>query len=101
MSDDKIDNPSSPAEPPATYPEKPAPADYPIDPDIKRRWSPRIFEEGRPVEREKIMTLIEAARWAPSCFNEQPWRYLVFDGTDAEAMEKARACLVEGNAWGV
>ena len=45
------------------------------------------------------MTLLEAARWAPSCFNEQPWRYLVFDGTDPEAMERARSCLVEGNAW--
>ncbi len=45
------------------------------------------------------MTLLEAARWAPSCFNEQPWRYLVFDGTDPEAIERARSCLVEGNAW--
>src|SRR6185503_3637672 len=81
------------------YPENPAPADYPIDNEIRRRWSPRLFEEGRAVEREKIMTLLEAARWAPSCFNEQPWRYLVFDGTDSEAIERARSCLVEGNAW--
>jgi nitroreductase len=81
------------------YPEKPAPADYTLDDEIARRWSPRIFEEGRAVERDKVMTLLEAARWAPSCFNEQPWRYLVFDGTDAEALARARACLVEGNAW--
>ena len=85
--------------PESSYPEKPAPTAYPIDPEIKRRWSPRAFEEGRRVEREKILALLEAARWAPSCFNEQPWRYLVFDGSDPEAMEKARACLVEGNAW--
>jgi nitroreductase len=81
------------------YPENPAPADYPIDDEIRRRWSPRLFEEGREVEREKLMSLLEAARWAPSCFNEQPWRYLVFDQSDLEAMERARACLVPGNAW--
>lgn len=97
---DKTENTSTQADPSATYPEKPAPVDHPVkDPDIRRRWSPRVFEEGRAVEREKILSLLEAARWAPSCFNEQPWRYLVFDGADAEAMEKARACLVEGNAW--
>ena len=95
----KSENPSSQTDPSTSYPEKPAPADYPLDPDIKRRWSPRLFEEGRAVEREKILSLLEAARWAPSCFNEQPWRYLVFDGSDQEALAKARACLVEGNAW--
>ncbi len=98
MSDNKTDNQSPQADASATYPEKPAPVDYDVDPDIKRRWSPRAFED-RPVEREKIMSLLEAARWAPSCFNEQPWRYLVFDGTDQEALEKARATLVAGNAW--
>lgn len=94
MSDNK-DKPTAET----AYPEKPASADYTLDDEIARRWSPRIFEEGRAVEREKIMTLLEAVRWAPSCFNEQPWRYLVFDGTDKEAMERARSCLVEGNAW--
>ncbi|MGA9772305.1 MAG: nitroreductase family protein [Blastocatellia bacterium] len=91
------DNKDKPTE--TAYPEKPAPADYPLDSEIARRWSPRIFEDGRDVEREKIMSLLEAARWAPSCFNEQPWRYLVFDGTDPEALKRARACLVEGNSW--
>lgn len=80
------------------YPEKEAPAEHPIDDLIARRWSPRLFEE-RQVEREKILSLLEAARWAPSCFNDQPWTYLVFDGTDAEALEQARNCLVEGNRW--
>lgn len=81
------------------YPERPAPVNYPINELMARRWSPRIFEEGRSVEHEKIMTLLEAARWAPSCFNEQPWRFLVFDGSDASAMERARGCLSPGNAW--
>ena len=99
MSDKQETLNSSSASDETNYPEKPAPANFPIDPEIKRRWSPRLFEEGREVEREKILALLEAARWAPSCFNEQPWRYLVFDGTDAAAMERARNCLVEGNAW--
>lgn len=80
------------------YPEKEARTQYPIDEVMKRRWSPRAFED-REVEREKIMTMLEAARWAPSCFNEQPWRFLVFDGSNPEALERARGCLVEGNAW--
>lgn len=82
-----------------TYPENPAPNDHPIDELIDRRWSPRLFEEGRAVEREKILSLLEAARWAPSCFNDQPWYYLVFDGADEDAMATARECLMEGNAW--
>lgn len=82
----------------AVYPEKPASPDYIINDLMERRWSPRLFED-RAVEPQKIMMLLEAARWAPSCFNEQPWRYLVFDGRDKEAMAKARACLSEGNAW--
>ncbi|HZM89102.1 MAG TPA: nitroreductase family protein [Blastocatellia bacterium] len=81
------------------YPEKPAQTDYPINELMRRRWSPRAFEEGRPVEREKVLTLLEAARWAPSCFNDQPRRFLVFDGSNSDALERARACLDSGNAW--
>ena len=83
----------------STYPERPAPVDYPIDELMRRRWSPRVFEERRPVERGKILTLLEAARWAPSCFNDQPGYFLMFDDSNAEAMEQARACLSAGNAW--
>ncbi|MFP5264376.1 MAG: nitroreductase family protein [Blastocatellia bacterium] len=88
----------SPSDFESTYPEKEAPADRPIDRVMARRWSPRLFGDGA-VGREKIMTLLEAVRWAPSCFNEQPWRFLVFDESDPVAFERARACLVEGNAW--
>lgn len=83
----------------STYPEKKAPADYPLNEVIARRWSPVLFDEGRAVEREKILSLLEAARWSPSCYNDQPATYLVFDGSDPEALEGARGCLVEGNAW--
>lgn len=81
------------------YPEKPAQTDYPINKLMRRRWSPRAFEEDREVERDKLLTLLEAALWAPSCFNDQPRYFLVFDGSDAEALACARDCLVEGNAW--
>ncbi|MFY9555384.1 MAG: nitroreductase family protein [Blastocatellia bacterium] len=81
------------------YPEKPAEVDYPIHELMRRRWSPRAFESDRAVELEKIMTLLEAARWAPSCFNDQPRRFLVFDGSDPEALARARECLTPGNAW--
>jgi nitroreductase len=83
----------------STYPEKKAPADYPLSEVIARRWSPVLFDESRAVESEKILSLLEAARWAPSCYNDQPAHYLVFDGSDAAALEGARSCLVEGNAW--
>lgn len=84
---------------PLTYPEKIAPADRHINELMRRRWSPRAFDESRQVERDKVMTLLEAARWSPSCFNDQPRYFLVFDGSDAAALEKARGCLTSGNAW--
>ncbi|MEW6211720.1 MAG: nitroreductase family protein [Acidobacteriota bacterium] len=81
------------------YPEKPASTGYLINDLISRRWSPRAFDEGKKLTPHLVRTLIDAASWAPSCYNEQPWRYLIFDGSDKDAMERARACLVEGNAW--
>ena len=51
--------------------EKPADTLFPIHELLSRRWSPRAFAE-RAVESENIQRLLEAARWAPSCFNEQP-----------------------------
>jgi len=81
------------------YPEKPAQTDYPINELMRRRWSPRAFQEERSVSREMLLTLLEAGRWAPSCFNDQPRYFLVFDGSDSEALERARRCLVAGNAW--
>lgn len=86
-------------DPAVAYPEKPAETDYAIDEIIARRWSPRAFDEGRAVEHEKVLAILEAARWAPSCFNEQPWRYLVFDQSDKAALERARDCLSPGNEW--
>jgi nitroreductase len=65
---------------------------------IANRWSPLAFDANRPVTHEQILTLLEAARWAPSCNNAQPWRYLVFNKTtEVESWEKAFSCLAEGN----
>jgi nitroreductase len=47
----------------------------PIDPLFLERWSPRAFD-GTPIRHDDLMTIFEAARWAPSSFNVQPWRFL-------------------------
>ncbi|MBF0171049.1 MAG: nitroreductase family protein [Nitrospinae bacterium] len=55
--------------------------EYPVDSLFPDRWSPRAFDP-RPIPREYLRVIFEAARWAPSAFNEQPWRFLVADGGD-------------------
>lgn len=78
--------------------EKPAPTELTIHDLIRRRWSPRAFSP-RPVPRSLIATIFEAARWAPSCFNEQPWAFIVCTTEDPASHEIAKGVLVEGNAW--
>lgn len=64
---------------------------------LARRWSNRAFAD-QDVTEADLEALLEAARWSPSCFNEQPWRLLITRrGTDAHA--KLAACLSEGNRW--
>ena len=65
---------------------------------IARRWSCRAFDASKPVSREQIVALLEAARWAPSCFGDEPWRFIVWDrNSDEAAWQKAFACLGEWN----
>lgn len=65
---------------------------------IAARWSGRAYDSAKMLTREAIMALVEAARWAPSCFGDQPWRFLVFDkATNQAGWDKALSCLVEGN----
>jgi len=73
----------------------------PVIASIAQRWSGRAYDPARPVERTKLLSLLEAARWAPSCFGYQPWRFLIWDRMkDADNWQKALECLVEGNrAW--
>lgn len=49
--------------------------EYPVEPLLRNRWSPRAMS-GQPLGKEKLMSLFEAAKWAPSSYNAQPWRFL-------------------------
>ncbi len=65
---------------------------------IASRWSGRAYDPDKPVTREQITSLIEAARWAPSCYGDQPWRFIIFDKTTSSTdWENALSCLAEGN----
>ena len=67
---------------------------------LRQRRSSRLYDPDRPVSPEQIASLLEAARWAPSSNNRQPWRYLIFDDRLPQARALARTCLDEGNqAW--
>lgn len=76
--------------------EKKAPADHAIQPVLADRWSPYAFAD-REIDEGDLLSLLEAARWAPSSFNEQPWRFFVARRSEREAFERALSCLVEGN----
>ncbi len=70
-----------------------------LHPIIARRYSPRAFDPARPVESEVLLALLEAARWAPSSFNSQPWRFMVGQRGEATYARLLDA-LAEGNrAW--
>jgi nitroreductase len=80
--------------------EKPAQTQYPIHDLLRQRHSTVAFDGDRPVEAEKLGSLFEAARWSASCFNEQPWRFIVATKDNPTAYQKLLDCLVEANqAW--
>ncbi len=65
---------------------------------IQARWSPRAFDVNKPISHEDLLALLEAARWAASCFNDQPWRFVVCDkNTDADSWQQALSTLAERN----
>ncbi|MDO8962720.1 MAG: nitroreductase family protein [Methylophilus sp.] len=77
---------------------KPAITQTPIHDVLANRWSPRAYDANKPVSQTQIMSLLEAARWAPSCFGDQPWRFVVCDkSSNPDAWQKAFDCLVPGN----
>jgi nitroreductase len=59
-----------------TTPDNPRVSAYPIDPIFLERWSPRAFDENAEISDNELFTLFEAAHWAPSSSNLQPWRFL-------------------------
>jgi len=83
--------------------QKPAITQQPIHEVIANRWSGRAYDAGKPVTNEQVLSLLEAARWAPSCFGDEPWRYVVCNkGDNMQAWQAAFDCLVPGNqGWAV
>jgi nitroreductase len=77
-------------------PQKAVSPDHPILELLSTRWSPYAFSE-RPVSNEDLCSLFEAARWAASSYNEQPWRYIVATRANPVEFERLLSCLVEGN----
>lgn len=76
--------------------DKSAKTDHPIHDLLAQRWSPYAFAD-RPVAPELLRSLFEAARWAPSSYNEQPWSYIVATRENPDEYERLLSCLVEGN----
>jgi len=72
------------------------PTDHPVHELIANRWSPYDFGDG-DISRDDLRSLFEAARWAASAFNEQPWRFIVATRNDAEGFATAVSCLMEKN----
>jgi nitroreductase len=74
----------------------PAPAEAPLHEILSERWSPRAFSD-KSVPREVLRRIFEAARWAPSSSNLQPWAYIVATKEDKENFDKILSAMVEFN----
>ena len=78
--------------------EKRAQTKQPIHELIASRWSPRAFDSTRQVKEDDVIRLLEAARWAPSCMGDEPWRFIVFDKfRNEDAWQKDLHTLSERN----
>jgi len=79
--------------------QKRATTQHDISPLIKKRWSPRAFSD-QPIAEEELQALFEAASWAASSYNEQPWQYLYAHRSDEEGFQRLLSCINPGNqAW--
>jgi hypothetical protein len=72
---------------------EPLSTQYPVHDLIRSCWSPAAFA-AKLVEPEKLRTLFEAARWAPSSFNEQPWSFIVATHDSKADFERVLSCLL-------
>ncbi|MEM7304262.1 MAG: nitroreductase family protein [Pseudomonadota bacterium] len=75
---------------------KKANTDHPVHEIIQHRWSPYRFSD-RSITSQDLHALFEAARWAPSSYNEQPWRYIMASKDQPEEFNTIIACLEESN----
>lgn len=79
-------------------PFKRAQTSVPVLEAIASRWSGRAIDPDRPVRREHLLAMFEAARWAPSCFGDQPWHYVFGNRFRSEfGWQRAFDCLTTGN----
>lgn len=80
---------------------KPAITSVPVHPLLSERWSPCSFDADKMVSDAAQTALLEAARWAPSCYGVQPWNIVVCNKrTHPDAWQKLLSCLAEPNqAW--
>jgi nitroreductase len=76
-----------------------APTTLPLHPVLAERWSPRGFDRHHELDDAQLDTLLEAARWAPSAANTQPWRFLVARRGTAEFDAVYRALMPGNQAW--
>src|SRR5687768_1576476 len=83
--------------PPNPQFQRPAPADHAIHPLARQRWSPVSFDRARNVDDQTLLSLLEAARWSPSCFNEQPWAFIVGRRQEPEQHARVLSCIVPAN----
>jgi len=79
----------------ATVP-KPLETEHPVLDVVRRRWSPVVYSP-QTVETQKLLSVLEAARWAPSGNNEQPWSFLVARKEEPEEFARMLSCLVPAN----
>jgi nitroreductase len=79
-----------------TAPSKPADSQADLHPHIRERWSPRSFRNAS-VSLKDVRTLLEAARWAPSSSNEQPWRFIIGRKEDKDTFSKLLSVLNDSN----
>ena len=80
---------------------KPAITQVNIQETVANRWSSRAYDASKKVSREQILALLEAARWAPSSYGDQPWRVIVWNkSVDEKSWDEAFSCLMPSNqAW--
>ncbi|MCG6138424.1 MAG: nitroreductase family protein [Nostoc sp. LLA-1] len=76
--------------------EKLTQTEHPVHDFIRSRWSPRAFAD-QPVEQDKLLSLLEAARWAPSSYNHQPWSFIVATKDNPTEYNRLLSTLVEFN----
>jgi nitroreductase len=78
--------------------EKSAFTNHPIHELLAERWSPYAFQD-RLVSEADLCSLFEAARWAASSYNEQPWSYIVATKENPELFQQLLSCLVDANQF--